>query len=253
MLSKKAEQFLTDLHLYLTTYGKNEQEIKDIVEELRDHLIEAEQRGKNIDDITGGSPKSYMKQVKNEMQTDKKEILSLLMLFFPLSIAYIILPDAVQGEAAYTLLEMIGYLSIFAIGLILFIVIARLDSLKVLSSSAQMVLYGIGGGLPLVLFIAIKLLNKWLELTPVWTATPLQNNLIIIVCSLYFIVCSIMMKTWSTIVVPLLIIVPTPIASYFTDSEKSQAIISASILMGGSLLISLYLFFQMKRDMKETQ
>ena len=69
-LSKEAETFVENLYLYLLTTGKKEKEIKEIVEELTDHLQEAEANGKNISEITGDSPKAYMESLAKEMQTD---------------------------------------------------------------------------------------------------------------------------------------------------------------------------------------
>ena len=41
-LSDKSRKFIDDLRLYLFSSGKNDQEIKEITEELEDHLHEAE-------------------------------------------------------------------------------------------------------------------------------------------------------------------------------------------------------------------
>ena len=45
-LSKESEEFIANLRLYLMTSGGEDSEIKDIAEELRAHLEEAESRGK---------------------------------------------------------------------------------------------------------------------------------------------------------------------------------------------------------------
>ena len=68
--SKKSQEFTENLRLYLFSSGKNPDEIEDIVNQLEDHLFEAEKKGKPIEKIIGKSPKEYMKMVSNEMAID---------------------------------------------------------------------------------------------------------------------------------------------------------------------------------------
>lgn len=69
-LSKRSQDFLENLHLYLFSSGKNSDDIDDIVRELETHLFEAKKNGKSIEKIIGKSPKEYMKMVSNEMIID---------------------------------------------------------------------------------------------------------------------------------------------------------------------------------------
>ncbi|MGN7383409.1 DUF1129 family protein [Paenibacillus sp. SAFN-117] len=247
MLSKKAERFLSDLRIYLTTYGKNEQEIEDIVSELEDHFVQAEKHGKNIEEITGGSPKAYMDQLRVEMKTDQKEILSALLLFFPLALAFVILPDALQGNAAYTLLDIIGNLTAFVIGLGMFILFLRLESSRSLSKAARIAMYWVIGFVPMGIFLGIKLLNRFMDLSPVFIATPSQNYMIAVACGLFLIGYSIFAKTWVTIIVPCIIIVPDFIADLLTASPQDRAIVSLGIMIGLIVLYLVYLVIQNRR------
>ena len=76
-LSKKSRDFLDDLSVYLMSSGKSETEVKDIVSELEDHLLEAEQAGKDVDDVIGQSPKSYMQYIGRDIDWGTRDIDSL--------------------------------------------------------------------------------------------------------------------------------------------------------------------------------
>jgi len=251
MLSKKSEEFLIDLKIYLSTYGKKEKEIQDIIIELEDHLVEAEKHGKNIDDITGGSPKAYMDQFRDEMVTDKKEVLSLLLLVFPLALSYIILPDAIRGIAAYTIGDIIGYISAFVIGLCSLVWILRFESSRSLSKFKKITLYWIIGTVPVTIFIGTDFINKMMNLSPIFKATPFENVLIIGICTVFLISCAIFIKTWSTIVVPIIIIAPTFIAERIAHTTETQLWISSGLLLIGITLLLCYLSFQNKRENKQ--
>lgn len=80
-LSKESKDFIGRLQLYLMASGKKEKEIEEITEELEDHLLEAERRGKSVQDVVGQSPKEYMEQFSREMILDKRMILNLFRPF----------------------------------------------------------------------------------------------------------------------------------------------------------------------------
>ena len=77
MLSKQADQFMIELRMYLMSKGKNDKEIIEVIDELNDHLLQAEAEGKSIKDITGESPRAYMKSIGQEMGFDARQFLSL--------------------------------------------------------------------------------------------------------------------------------------------------------------------------------
>ncbi|MEM5593064.1 DUF1129 family protein [Niallia circulans] len=105
--------------------GKKEKEIKEIVEELTDHLQEAEANGKNISEITGNSPKAYMESLANEMQTDLIEWGQLLPHVFISLIAYTLIGKIILGENQLSLLVGLGslFISVFMLGM--YVVIFR--------------------------------------------------------------------------------------------------------------------------------
>ena len=81
-LSDKSRKFVDDLRLYLFSSGKNDQEIREIAEELEDHLHEAERNGKSIEQIVGASPKEYMVSISSEMNIDYRALAKYIPLIF---------------------------------------------------------------------------------------------------------------------------------------------------------------------------
>ena len=81
VLSKDSQEFIANLRLYLMTSGKKDSEIKEIAEELRAHLEDAESRGKSLDTVTGGSPEAYIKNISNEMTTDFYGLVKIMPMF----------------------------------------------------------------------------------------------------------------------------------------------------------------------------
>lgn len=77
MLSNKSEEFIIELRMYLMSKGKNDDEIKEVTQELEDHLQQAEAEGKSVEHITGESPREYMKSIGKEMGFDFRQIATL--------------------------------------------------------------------------------------------------------------------------------------------------------------------------------
>ena len=97
-LSVKSEKFIDDLRVYLFSSGKNDQEIKEITEELEAHLHEAEQNGKSIDQIVGASPKEYMMSISSEMKTDYRSWAKYFPLIVVGAMSFSIFGDLLQGD-----------------------------------------------------------------------------------------------------------------------------------------------------------
>lgn len=108
MLSEKSEQFLMSLRLELLKRGKKEDEIEEVVDELRDHLHEAEQRGENVDDVTGGSVNHYIKTISKEMAFDKGIIKTVIGALFAI-VAFFLIPRMVSGQLDLSMYRIIFY------------------------------------------------------------------------------------------------------------------------------------------------
>lgn len=198
VLSKEAEQFVMELRMYLLSKGKNEKEIDEITTELEDHLLQAEAEGKSIQDITGDSPREYMKSVGQEMRFDKESFLTLVPMSVLLVIAFLSFTSALWGDFTLSKISVWGLgivtiLSFIVYGFLLVRVFPRVfysNWFYIIYIAVYFVIFG-------SVFI-IELLDN----NPFYVATPMQNNLIVAGCILIFIVWAFYAKTWITIIIP---------------------------------------------------
>lgn len=242
VLSKKADQFIMELNMYLMSKGKNDEEINGILVEIEDHLIQAEAEGKNIRDITGDSPRAYMKSIGQEMGFDRKQFLTLAPMTALLLIAFSCFTPAVWGD--FTLSEIgvwgaiAGAILSFALYGFLFVnVFPRVYYSKWF--------YIIGGAVYTLItgfFILILLFDK----DPFFVATPMQNNLIVLGCIVVFIIWGFYAKTWSTILIPFFMSWG-PIANRFIPAEVNQDPFYITIITIFLLLITIVGFYFMFR------
>lgn len=156
-LSKEGEKFILDLNAYLVASGKNEEEIKEFIEQAEDHLKLGEKEGKTVEDIFGCSPMEYAKSIEKELSFDKKGVLSigLLVLFFIFTWTF--LNNLSKTVPSYSLLEAIGIPLIFLLSISLVIYSFRKfafddQKLKVISVSVFV--------FQVLAFIVIGLISK---------------------------------------------------------------------------------------------
>ena len=156
-LSKEGEKFILDLNAYLVASGKNEEEIKEFIEQAEDHLKLGEKEGQTVEDIFGWSPMEYAKSIEKELSFDKKGVLSigLLVLFFIFTWTF--LNNLSETVPSYSLLEAVGIPMIFLLSISLVIYSFRKfafddQKLKVISLSVFI--------FQVLAFIVIGLISK---------------------------------------------------------------------------------------------
>lgn len=113
--SKKGQEFLENLRVYLFSSGKQWDEIEGILNELEIHLSEAEKNGKSIEKIIGKSPKEYMEMVSIEMVIDYRTWFKYICIIIFGSFSVTIFPELLEGNLSYSVLEIIGHIVIGAI------------------------------------------------------------------------------------------------------------------------------------------
>lgn len=245
MLSKKANQFMIELKMYLMSKGKKDKEINEILDELEDHLIQAEAEGKSIRDITGDSPRAYMKSVGQEMSFDGKQFLSLVPMTALLLIAFMAFTPSIQGDFSLSKMgvwgAVIGMVLSFALYGFLFTRVLP----KVFYSKWFYVIVAIAYVLLTGFFALVFLFDK----NPFFVATPLQNNLILIGCIAVFIIWSLYAKTWITILIPFIMSVG-PIATRFVPPKINQDPIFITITIVILLPITIAGFYFLYRKEK---
>lgn len=242
MLSAKSVNFIDNLRLYLITSGKKEEEVKEVTEELKIHLIEAEKQGKNIDDIITDTPEAYMDSIKQEMKTDYTGIVRVLPLYFLGVIAYLIMGPAIRGELALNIIQVIGFPIISIVGLLIYVNLLR-GAGKHQYSSKKLFFKGmIASGSVTGLFILI-LLGSTLLVEPFYQASTMVNWIVVSVCAFVFIAGAIWSKTWFTIWIPGVLFIPDFLFRYSNMKDETILIISAGSfpLIFVIMILSLYL------------
>lgn len=249
-LSKEAEAFIENLHLYLLTSGKKEKEIKEIVEELSDHLCEAEANGKNISEVTGDSPKEYMESLAKEMQTDIKEWSKLLPHVFISIIAYMLISKIILGENQLSLLVGMGSIFICMIMIGLYVVIFRYISSRSISNKISFVLMFF---LQLLLsgsfFVLMFYGNNWG--TVYMIDTLFKQILFLLIPFAYLSWFAWWSKSW-IVFLPILVNLPSVITEQFPLTEEWKAIISSIFLFIMMLAFLIWQIWLLKRENKPT-
>lgn len=248
-LSDKSRKFIGDLKLYLFSSGKNELEIKNITEELEEHLYDAELNGKSIDQIIGVSPKEYIMSISTEMKTDYKAWAKYIPLIIIGAMSFIVLGDFLQGTLRYSLLKIIGtliYSIIFIVGL--FTAFRYMAGNQVSKIKGYLILL-----LPIfisTLFFGGVIIADSIYNTPIVVFGVLGSILI----GLLFLSFVVLISIWAkTAVLPVIIFayhLPTILLSLTSINEGMQLIIGFVITY---LLIGVYLLYVVKKDKREIE
>ncbi|WP_051314778.1 DUF1129 family protein [Alteribacter aurantiacus] len=245
-LSLGSEAFLTNLKTYLIASGKKEKEINETVEELRDHLHEAEKDGKDVSHITGQSPKKYMKELSGEMDVDVKSVFNIGALVIAGGLSFIVMGDAIRGDLSYSLLQIIGY-PIIALAYLLGVAVTlKYLSARTLSKKKEFFVFLPVGMVPGVLFLALIFLNQ-VVVTPTFVFPEWARVVVFLLAMGLLIFMSIWSKTWILIFVALVLLVPEWVLSQMQFQEETHLIALSVSTLGGFALIVLYLFFKAKK------
>lgn len=236
-LSKKSEKFLESLHLYLISSGKKESETEGIVEELRDHLVEAEKQGKKVEDITGHSPQEYMKQVSNEMGFDARMLAKALAVILFGGLSYLLLGDIINGGAELTMVQLIGYPTLFILYVLSLSALLRYLAFAFhqFNKKKEYLVLGLFGFIKIALFITIITLDQAID-SPVIVFNMLGNWIAAFLIIGFFIGASIWAKTWIMIIVALILVLPEIFVQLLQLSEETSLITKSIIVFGGLLI-----------------
>ena len=97
MISKEKEDYLFKLKAELLFIGKDEHEVNDIIEELRDHFELAEKNHDDVSDILNTSVKDYADQF-SEYIILTRGLFKYLALFSAFMLAIFIIPNFLQNN-----------------------------------------------------------------------------------------------------------------------------------------------------------
>jgi uncharacterized membrane-anchored protein len=242
-LSKRSQDFLDNLRLYLLSSGKKDEEIEDIVSELEDHLIEAEKRGKSTEDIIGQSPKAYMEQLSQEMSVDYMGLIKYVPVLLLGVFAYILLGDSIRGGVKYSLIQVIGYPLVCLMLLVVYMKSFKYTASMKLSKSANMLFLFLVSCLPLSLFLGVIFLSRMYDSPMLINLDSKGNIAAAVVAVLIFVGISLWSKTWFSIIIPLLLFTPEVLIRMTSLDQEMKMILTATIPFAG-LAIYYYISFR---------
>lgn len=244
-VSNESREFLNNLRLYLVSSGKKVQEIKDIIEQLEDHLYEAERNGKSVEDIIGRTPKEYMEQIANEMSLDVKGLFQYVPVIILGVFAYVLLGDAIRKELEYSLMDLIGYPTIILLSLLLTTSALKHTASNQITKIKERFMFMGVSLIPFVLFIALIYLNRYYE-SPSINLGVVGSYVAIMVSILIFIGISMWSKTWMSNIVPFVIFLPQFIVNQ-TNFQESTKFVLSSILITVSLAIYTFTVMRLQK------
>ncbi|MEH7273341.1 HAAS domain-containing protein [Neobacillus vireti] len=248
-LSIKSKKFLDDLRVYLFSSGKNDREIREITEELEDHLYEAEQNGKSIDQIVGASPKEYMMSISSEMKTDYRAWAKYIPLIIVGSLSYFVFGDLIHGTLSYSLLKIIGsivYSILFLCGvMIAFRYIARNQFSRIREFFILLVPVFMG-----MLFIGGILFVDSIYKTMIIDFGMIGSWVIGLFLLCFIILFSVWAKTAILPVTLLALHLPTYLLSFTSFNVVTQLFTSTVITY---VCIGLYLVYMVKKEKRNKE
>lgn len=238
-LSKQSEQFLASLRVYLFSSGKKEDEVDEIVEELKVHLIDAEEDGKSVEHIIGSSPSEYMESISNEMSLDYKTWIGYMLLFIIGTFVFLISNDLLKGHVALSTLQIIGNLLVVIIFVFITFAAFRYISVKNISNVKAVTILSVIFLFDIILLVGVNLLDRKVN-TPIIHFGFWGTLLLGIVSVIFIVAMSIWAKTWILIVVIAFTTLPDYFVAMTNFTHDTQLIASTIIMYGG---IGTYVFF----------
>lgn len=246
-LSKRSEEFIANVRMYLMTSGKNEREIDEVAEELEDHLAELEIRGESVDRITGGSPKEYLASLEQEMENDYAGWLKYVPAFLVSFAAFAAMGPAIRGIFSLNLLQLIGYPVVAGVVIMLYRTLFRKMAAGQWSDKK---LFLVGGGLSMLsvlLFVGVLLSGSFI-MDPFYTAGRTGNLVIILLSAAVFASAAIMMGSWLLITIPVALFLPEWLILPMPLQEEAKMIASAIIpFIAVALVISAHLLYEKRK------
>jgi uncharacterized membrane-anchored protein len=249
-LSKRSDEFVKNVRMYLFTSGKNEQEIVEVTGELEDHLAELESRGKSVGSITAGSPAAYMESLEKEMTNDYAAWLKYLPIVGLFIVAYSVMGNAINGDFEVNIIQLIGVPAVGMVSLIIYWALFRNMSKK--EWTGKKLFFAAFGAVTFVMLLFFLVaLSSMLFIEPLYVASPKMNIVIAIVCALVFVVGAIWLKQWVAIAIPVLLFGPQIAFNFTSFNDEWKIIVSWIISMVLiTVLIAVHLLVLKKKESK---
>ncbi|WP_172370478.1 DUF1129 family protein [Sporosarcina jiandibaonis] len=229
-LSKRSDEFVKNVRMYLFTSGKNEQEIVEVTGELEDHLAEPESRGKSVESITAGSPAEYMESLEKEMTNDYAAWLKYVPFIGLFIVAYSVMGSAINGAFEVNIIQLIGVPVVAIVSLIIYWALFRNMAKKEWTGKKSFFASFFAVTSVMLLFFVVALSSMFF-IEPLYVASPKMNIVIAIICALIFVLGAIWLKQWIAIVIPILLFGPQIAFSFTSFNDEWKIIVSWIISM----------------------
>ena len=246
--SKRSDEFVNNVRLYLLTAGKNEEDIDEVTGELKDHLAELERRGKSVESIIAGSPAEYMESLEGEMKNDYASWIKYIPIFGLYIIAYSALGPALKGTFELDIVQLIGLSVALVLSLVVIRTLFRNMAKKEWTGKKNFFAMFFASLVIMLLFIAVYL-GSSSSTDTLYTASTVMNKVIVGMCIAIFIIEALMLKAWVLVIIPVLFFGPEFALNYTSLNEKWRLIggsISSMVLILASILV--YSWFIKKRE-----
>ncbi len=257
MLSKESEHFLERLRVELLFRGKNEDEINEIDDELRDHLYIAEQNGEDVSRIIQTPVKEYADRFAKEMKLTQG-LYKYIMYFVVFMLALFTVPRMLDDTSFDISISLILYIvGILVVGVVLQLFIMK----KVLvrwgdKKQSYFIIIGFGIFVYLLMLVGEYLLKHY----PIMTLIKLSNTQSLIVGLILLVITMfgcflVKQKTFALII--LLVSAPNLIGHIFTGNQSGShvtfIIISTVILLiisWGFIGYTVYRLWKLRKEDK---
>lgn len=258
MLSKEAERFLREFRVEMMARGKKDESIDDMEAELEDHLIQAEQDGKSIDSITGGSAKEYLKSISGEMPKEN-HLKRYITLFIVYLAGILTIPTLIAGTFEWSLSNMLYYVAIIVLGPILLYkiykgVIVNYTSFKTEKIAAKgYIIVAVFSVLKMTFLVGGLLFARNYPLITFFEPSSGFNITIGFILLAILVFGSLIMKQWFFAFLAFALAAPEIIAQIFVDSgpqSESYIIISSIVLLIVAILVFGGLYISSKKESK---
>jgi len=250
MLSKKSEEFIDNLRMYLMLSGKQEREIQELITELEVHLLEVEKSGRSIEDIIDLTPEQYMASLKKEMKTDYKNLIKLLPIYFLGVIAYFLMGPAIRGEFELNIIQVVGFTIIAILGLGVYVIFLQRAGRKQFSKK-KFFLGGMIASSIVTISAVLLLLGSYLLVDPFFIGDWKSDVMVIVICVCIFIATAIWSKAWVPIWLPAILFIPDVFTRFTSWSAETILVISMVSFVLMFVIIFLNLWIVEKRKKAE--
>lgn len=243
-LSTESTRFLEDLKVYLLASGKNELATNEIVNELEDHLIEADADGKSVRAITGDSPADYIQSISKEMAFDPKEAFWIVLQVFLGASSFLYLQNLLNGTTTFSILLVAGFLLISAVYLTTLAFLFRQDALRD-GERPRIMRYGIHGSIHFLLIIGLLIVNGLVD-SPKITLSPSVSWMIGALLILWILVTAWKTKTWILPIAVSIFFVPQLLLLFVFNLSEITAVLVSYVLT--SITIAVIFLRKSKQD-----